>query len=147
MSIITISWHAGTQQAVEKHALACHPHECCGILVGTTAQHAQNLRIMQIVESTNLAETDRRRDRYVLDPLTLVKTDHRARSEGLEIVGFYHSHPNHPAIPSHTDAELAWTGYVYVIVSVTRDAAGEMRAWHWPREGEPPMACRILEGD
>jgi proteasome lid subunit RPN8/RPN11 len=78
------------------------------------------------VENTNAA---RRRDRYELDPREVLRLDKLAESREQEMVGFYHSHPDHPARPSATDATHAWPGYVYLIVGVSGDGDTETRAW------------------
>lgn len=72
---------------------------------------------------------ERPHDRYDLDPAGFLAADREARSAGLEIVGIWHSHPDHPARPSATDLAGAWEGWSYVIVAVTADGAGELRSW------------------
>jgi proteasome lid subunit RPN8/RPN11 len=138
-----ITWHAGAKGAAESHARASYPQECCGILVGKNDQ--DGVAIIQAIAADNVAAVERQQDRYVIDPLAILRADRNARDKGMEIVGFYHSHPDHPAIPSATDSELAWPAYVYVIVRVESDRVAEIRAWRWPREGSPPMACPMRE--
>ena len=70
------------------------------------------MTIIQTIAADNVAAVERQQDRYVVDPLAILRADRMARDAGMEIVGFYHSHPDHPAIPSATDTELAWPGYV-----------------------------------
>jgi proteasome lid subunit RPN8/RPN11 len=69
------------------------------------------------------------RDRFELDPADWVRADDAARADGLDIVGIWHSHPDHPAEPSETDRLAAHEGYSYLIVNVTRDGVGAMRSW------------------
>ena len=69
------------------------------------------------------------RDRYELDPLAIVRAERAAREAGLDVVGFWHSHPDHPAEPSRLDTERAWADYLYVIVSTSSSGAGAVRGW------------------
>lgn len=103
-----------------------YPHETCGLLVGR--QTAQRVEVEQVVAARNL-NTERAYDRYEIDPEDFLCADRNARAEGLEIVGVWHSHPDHPARPSETDHAAAWGGWSYVIVSVTREGVAELRSW------------------
>ncbi len=99
--------------AVRTHGAEGYPNEICGVLVGPrggrTATEAKRARNM-IVE--------RSRDRYEIDPVDHLRIQREADAAGQDIVGYYHSHPDHPAQASRFDTERAWSGYVYVIVSV-----------------------------
>lgn len=110
---------------VRDHALRAYPEECCGILVGTFRSER---RAEQAIEARN-AHSESRVNRYTVDPAEFVKADLEARARNLEIVGFYHSHPNAPAAPSIYDLKHAWGGYVYLIISVADGRAGEVAAW------------------
>ena len=79
-------------------------------------------------EGGNLV-VDRQHDRYQLDPAHYLEADKLARQLGLDIVGVWHTHPDHPPIPSVTDREHAWQGFVYWIVPTTKDGAGDGRWW------------------
>lgn len=114
------------RQAIVAHAQRAYPAECCGILVG------KGSHIEHAVPADNIAEAIRRHDRYVVDPLAIARSDRAARKEEKEVIGFYHSHPDHPARASRTDAEHAWEGYLYLIVSVSRGKAEELTAWRKP---------------
>ena len=72
---------------------------------------------------------DRPWDRYALDPLEQLRVQKDAEARGLEIIGFAHSHPDHPPIPSRFDAENAWTFYSYVVASVQKETFAEARSW------------------
>lgn len=67
--------------------------------------------------------------RYLVDPLEFIEVDKRAEQDGVDICGFYHSHPDHPCAPSEHDRKLAWEGYLYVIVSITGGSFREAGAW------------------
>jgi proteasome lid subunit RPN8/RPN11 len=111
---------------VETWAAAGYPSEVCGLLLG--AREGNRWSIDAATLGTNLA-VDRRRDRYLLDPAHYLEVDRRARRQGTDVVGAWHSHPDHLAIPSATDHEQAWEGFLYVIVPTGRQGAGTARAW------------------
>ncbi len=103
------------------HAEDAYPHECCGALLGRIA--ADGWCVDSLVRSTN-ARTEAATDRYEIAPAELVKIVREARRRGLEIAGFYHSHPNHPAQWSSTDlAEAHWLDCTYVITEVVEGNA------------------------
>jgi proteasome lid subunit RPN8/RPN11 len=109
------------------HGEETWPRECCGALLGKP--EAAGWRIEALVRATN-AQTDAAGNRYEIAPAELVKIAHQARSRGLEIAGFYHSHPDHPAQWSATDlAEAHWLGASYVITEVAAGKAVLTRAW------------------
>ena len=103
-----------------------YPHEVCGLLIGSPCKTAQEVR--RITQGRNLA-TGRLADRYTLDPDDFVAADAAARQDGLEIVGIWHTHPDHPARPSRTDLEAAWEGYSYLILSVGRSGVEAVTSW------------------
>ena len=86
------------------------------------------IQLVRIVKARNL-NVERAHDRFELDPKDFVTADAQARRDGLEIVGIWHSHPDHPARPSETDRAKAWEGYSYVIASVTNEGVVELRSW------------------
>lgn len=114
------------RRSLEKLVQEGYPHETCGLLIGR--QSAQQVEVQQIVAARNL-NAERAHDRYEIDPEDFLCADRNARAEGLEIVGVWHSHPDHPARPSETDHAAAWQGWSYVIVSVTRAGIAELRSW------------------
>ena len=105
-----------------KHAEAGFPHEVCGVLMGTDG------KITHYRECRNL-NTERAHDRYDLDPESFKEADEWARGNGLEIVGIYHSHPDHPSIASETDRQRAWPEWVYMIFSINGGRYNDARAW------------------
>jgi proteasome lid subunit RPN8/RPN11 len=117
--------------AIVRHAEAAYPEEACGILVGRFATGAggerAGARVERAVPAENVHE-DRRR-RFAIAPEVLLAAQKAARAEGLDLVGYSHSHPDHPAEPSETDRADAWPGVSYLIVPVAAGAAGEARSW------------------
>ena len=111
---------------IRAHAADDYPNECCGFLVGRA--DGEDVTVIRTVPAANTRD-DSPRNRFEIDPGDLVKTDKAARADGLGVVGFYHSHPDAPAMPSEFDREHAWAGYCYIIVSVQAGQAKEMRNW------------------
>jgi len=111
---------------IEGRARESYPHEGCGLLVGSSEPGPQ---VEYATAARNLAH-DRLTDRYRLDPEDFLAVDAQAREDGHEILGIWHSHPDHPAKPSPTDRAQAWPGYTYVIVEVREGAVRDLTAWH-----------------
>jgi proteasome lid subunit RPN8/RPN11 len=98
------------------HGEETYPHECCGIILGTSTDDA--LHVHQLIRAGN-TRTDSAHNRYNIAPQELIRAQREGRKQGLDIVGFYHSHPDHPAQWSSTDfAEAHWFGCAYVITSI-----------------------------
>jgi proteasome lid subunit RPN8/RPN11 len=109
-------------EQLRKHGEATYPHECCGVLVGEFDESDGKL-VRRVVPCGN-TRTDSLANRYHISPSELVRIQREAMLAGRDIVGFYHSHPDHPARWSVTDlAEAHWTGCSYVITSVEKGRA------------------------
>jgi proteasome lid subunit RPN8/RPN11 len=107
--------------ALRRHGEETYPHECCGVLLGHMDDAA---RIVSSVVRCGNTRTDSPQNRYNIDPRELVRIQRLGRDQGDDIVGFYHSHPDHPARWSATDfAEAHWIGCSYVITSVAKGIA------------------------
>src|SRR6184192_2126680 len=111
---------------IRRHGEDTYPHECCGALVGREG------RVAAAVALPNTTEEGPRR-RFLVRPSDYVLAERRASELGGELLGFYHSHPDHPARPSQYDLDHAWPTFAYVIVSVASGAAGDMTVW-WLKE-------------
>ena len=115
-------------QALRVHGEETYPNECCGVLLGkSVAGEIPAIppvnSVHQVVRAGN-TRTDSAHNRYNIAPQELVKIQRQARTAGLDIVGFYHSHPDHPAQWSTTDfAEAHWIGCSYIITSVEKGKA------------------------
>jgi proteasome lid subunit RPN8/RPN11 len=105
-----------------KHTESGYPNEVCGVLIGKEGG------ITNFKECRNL-NRERVRDRYELDPLSFKEADDWARLNGMEILGIYHSHPDHPSQPSGFDKERAWPDWVYIILSIQEGKYKDGRAW------------------
>ncbi|HEX3942070.1 MAG TPA: M67 family metallopeptidase [Acidobacteriaceae bacterium] len=122
-------------KAVRKHGEETYPHECCGVLLGHSSEEEVN-EVDAVVRAGN-TRTDSAHNRYQIAPQELVRIQREARGRGLDIVGFYHSHPDHPARWSPTDfAEAHWLGCSYVITSVDRGAANLTNSFRLSGAGE-----------
>src|SRR5882757_8368506 len=108
--------------AIRRHGEETYPHECCGALVGHDG------RTMAVVALPNTTEEGPRR-RFLVRPSDYRLAEQRASELGGELLGFYHSHPDHPARPSQFDLDHAWPTFAYVIVAVMAGAARDMTVW------------------
>ena len=114
-------------EAIRAHGEQTYPHECCGALLGHPPPGGWT--VTSSVPAGN-TRTDSAHNRYQIAPLELVRIERDARKQGLEIAGFYHSHPDHPAHWSPTDfAEAHWLGCSYVITEVAQGKAAVTNAF------------------
>lgn len=115
--------------AIRREGRESYPHECCGALLGVAdARWPADKRVLTVVPAAN-ERVDSPANRFLISAEEMRRLETEARRRGLDVVGFYHSHPDHPARPSEYDREHAWPWYSYVILEVRggRDAA--MRSW------------------
>ena len=110
---------------IRRHGEAAYPGECCGALVGLVLGDGKE--VMRLAPAINRRTDDPHR--YLITPDDLRRLEAEVRATGLEIVGYYHSHPDHPAAPSAFDADHAWPWYSYVIVRVDRGRGADLASW------------------
>ena len=113
-------------EAIRAHGRESYPEECCGALLGTLEDG--RARVARIERMANARESERRR-RYAIDPLEYLRVEKLADAQGLALIGFYHSHPDHPAAPSEYDREHALTFFHYLVLAVASGEPGELTAW------------------
>lgn len=118
---------------IVSHAKESYPNECCGVLIGNTLG---SRKVFSSERATNINE-ERASDRYILDPKELNIIDKGARAACLDIIGFYHSHPDHTDRPSEFDRKEGQPGYTYMIVSVLEGTDIAVRCWMFNKENEP----------
>jgi len=111
--------------------IRCHgeesfPDECCGFLIGTRTDAAKTVE--DVRRTANEMATSRQ-TRFLISPEAYMDAEKHAQQKGWQVLGFYHSHPNHPARPSAHDLEQAWPWYSYLIVSVQEGRAEEVTSW------------------
>jgi len=129
--------------AISAHAEAIYPNECVGLLLGRFTSETRSVVAAFAVENrwegqVQLSAHDRpdsRRDRFYLDPRDYLRADQAARAQGLDVVGCYHSHPDHPAEPSERDQAIAGPSFAFAIQSVRAGRASELRSWLLEADG------------
>jgi len=110
---------------IRRHGEAAYPAECCGAMVGRAEGAAKE--VLRLAPAVNRRTDDPHR--YLIAPDDLRQLEREVREEGQEIVGYYHSHPDHPARPSAFDAEHAWPWYSYLIVRIDRGRGADLASW------------------
>jgi proteasome lid subunit RPN8/RPN11 len=114
-------------EAIKSHGERTYPEECGGLLLGVVESGA--LAVREVLPLENIRK-DSRHNRVELDPLDYARAEREAAKHGLGVWGYYHSHPDHPAVPSGFDLEHApFTEWSYLVVSVRDGKAEELRAW------------------
>ena len=113
---------------IKRHGIADYPHECCGFLLGEVNGETKTVRRCEPVQ--NSREDENRHNRYFIRPEDYMRIEQLARSEDLEIIGFYHSHPDAEARPSQYDLDYSWPFYSYIIISIKNGKAEELTSWH-----------------
>lgn len=130
-------------QQIQTHAESTYPEECCGLLLGKLGKDSKTLVEVLATENSWDGETadsfalvadkakksSSRRNRFSIAPEIMLKVQKDARDRHLDIIGIYHSHPDHPAIPSEFDRLIAWQQYSYIIVSVQQGKACGLKSW------------------
>jgi len=127
---------ASALESIRTHGAEGYPHEICGVMIGPRLQGAGDRTVTDIRRARNII-VERARDRYEIDPRDHIRIQREADADGQDIVGYYHSHPDHPAQASRFDAERAWAGYVYVIVSVAQGKPVDANAFVAEKDGGP----------
>ncbi len=117
---------------IERHAEREYPRECCGLLIGRISEDGHTREIVETYAVANtFAEEGERHHRMRIEPLDYARAERLHAARGLGVVGNYHSHPDHPAVPSQFDLEhlAPWPTMSYVVVSVREGKAVELRSW------------------
>ena len=117
-------------EAIQAHGSEGYPDEICGLMLG-------NDHVVTDVRRARNIVVERSRDRYEIDPLDQIRIQREADGAGLDVIGYYHSHPDHPAQASRFDTERAWAGYVYVIVSIEKGKPVDANAFVADADGGP----------
>jgi proteasome lid subunit RPN8/RPN11 len=118
----TLTLEGTVAAEIRAHGAETYPHECCGALVGRDGV------VSEIFRLPNTTEEGPRR-RFLVRPSDYRAAEQRASERGAELLGFYHSHPDHPARPSQYDLDHAWPFFAYVIVSIQQGTATDMTLW------------------
>ena len=137
MVLKVASHHLAT---IGQHGESTYPNECCGLLLGRLGENSKTLvevRATQNVWNAQAAQLFRAEgiratnqlSNYTISPQTMLEVQKEARDRNLQIIGIYHSHPNHPAIASECDRLYAWEQYLYIIVLIIQGKAQEILCW------------------
>lgn len=118
----TVTVNADVVDAIRRHGRDTYPNECCGALIGRDGV------VSAAYALPNTTDEGPRR-RFLVRPSDYRAAERQAAAAGAELLGFYHSHPDHPAIPSQYDLDHAWPFFSYVIVSIRDGADRELRSW------------------
>ncbi|MDB5298805.1 MAG: Mov34/MPN/PAD [Phycisphaerales bacterium] len=119
------------RRQIEAEGVAAYPNECCGILIGRDlTEGGATLRVVERLEpGRNVFEKEEQYHRFSIDPAQQLKAERAAEQEGKLVLGYYHSHPDHPARPSEYDRQHAWPFYSYVIVAIANRIPAAMTSW------------------
>ncbi|HEY0702626.1 MAG TPA: M67 family metallopeptidase [Candidatus Acidoferrales bacterium] len=111
---------------IQAHGMETYPHECCGAILGSDENGSRT--VLALLPLANRRD-DSPRNRFEVTPEDVKLAEQNAKEKNLELIGWYHSHPNAPARPSEFDREHAWPWYSYIIVSVKAGMPQEMTSW------------------
>ena len=113
---------------IREHGQRDYPYECCGLMIGRFEADGRKV-VMETYPISNAREESAKRNRFLITPEELIRGEKHAASKALDVVGFYHSHPDCPAVPSQYDLEHAWPTYSYIIVSTNSEQATDLFSW------------------
>jgi proteasome lid subunit RPN8/RPN11 len=122
-----LKFEAGILDEIWRHGEAAYPEEGAGLLLGTVLDGVKV--VSAIYPLDNAREDSARHNRYLLEARDYARAEDEAAARGLDVLGVFHSHPDHPARPSEFDREWAFPWFSYVITSISNGKAGESRAW------------------
>jgi proteasome lid subunit RPN8/RPN11 len=136
---------------IAHQATTQYPQECCGLILGKidhqnrithqiwpTANSWTIASDLDFLDENQPPSPHSPRDRFAIDPRDLLTAQRSARDRHLTIIGIYHSHPDHPAVPSERDRQQAWSGYSYLILSVEQGQVVDRRSWQLD-DRDPPQ--------
>jgi proteasome lid subunit RPN8/RPN11 len=121
---MTVRLSGALVEEIRREGELAYPAECCGVLGGRVGENKEVVRLLPMV---NRRTDDPRR--YLISPDDLLRATIDLRQSSLDVLGYYHSHPDHPAEPSEFDSGNAWPWYSYIIVRVDRGRATELTSW------------------
>ena len=111
---------------IRAHGEETYPYECCGFMLGHLVDGGKEVHTLR--KAVNDA-TEPKERRFLITPVAYMQAEKAARAHGMDIIGFYHSHPDHPAKPSQYDLDHAWPVLSYVIVAVQQGNSTDLTSW------------------
>ncbi len=114
---------------IEQHGESTFPFECGGMIIGHFDAETGRKTVAELMPMENAMDESEQHNRVLITPKDVLKAERYARAKKLDVVGYYHSHPDHPAIPSQFDLDHALPVWTYIIVSVLAGKAVDIRAW------------------
>ena len=133
--------HSRQLEDIQFHGQQTYPEECCGFLFGT---EINNERVIHEVIPIDNSRQDNKERRFLITPEDFIEAERRADNLNLSLIGFYHSHPDHPAIPSEFDREHALPFYSYIIVSVRNKKPSEIRSYQLADDRESYIEEKLI---
>jgi proteasome lid subunit RPN8/RPN11 len=124
---MAINLSAAHNAAIRAHGEETFPNECCGFILGTVSDGDRV--VVELLRADNDRASENQYNRFLITPEVFMQSEKAARKKGLDVLGFYHSHPSAPARPSQYDLDHAWPWYSYVIVSVMEGKSDKMTSW------------------
>ena len=144
---ITLWISSHLMERIRAHGAETYPHECCGALLGRDSEASDRDAARAVLALLPLVNRhgESPRNRFIVTAEDVLEADRAAQKQGLEVIGWYHSHPDHPARPSQFDQDHAWPLYSYIIVSVHNGAPADMTSWRLndDREAFSPEGIEI----
>ena len=125
MAEVLLSISKELAERIRAHGAETYPHECCGALLGRDNEPREILGLFPLINRRD----DSPQNRFSVTAQDVLDAEKSARQQGLDVVGWYHSHPDHPARPSEYDRDHAWPWYSYIIVSVAQGQPQDMTSW------------------
>lgn len=114
-------------KSIKEYGELEYPNECCGIILGNFSEQGKNAQ--ELIGVSNARDEANRHNRFLITPKEMLKAEIYAHKKGLDVIGFYHSHPDHPSKPSQYDLDHAWPRYSYIIVSVDKAISQIVSSW------------------
>ncbi len=133
-----------TSNNMQEHALETFPEECCGFMFGSFDNDKVMVDSVQVVKNNH---PDFRSRRFLISPEDYMNAEKYADENSLSLVGVYHSHPNHPALPSETDRLAAMPGFTYLIYSIMDGKAADVTAWELDEDRSKFSAVKIVTNE
>lgn len=113
---------------IREHGERDYPFECCGLLIGRFDRNSRKT-VSETYPISNAREEEAKRNRFLIRPEELMRGEKYARDRKLDVIGFYHSHPDDVSVPSQYDLEHAWPTYSYIVVAVEQGRAARLQSW------------------